>query len=79
MDLAPEGGLQRFKVQGFGRCGSHQGPDFSLDFLRQRFLEPLFWPVRAGEASNLAWQICSLTSTNSFTKLRKRRYSSICS
>ena len=53
-DLTPEGCLQRFKVQGGGGRGSHQGPDFSLDFLGQRFLEPFFWPFRAGEASSLA-------------------------
>ncbi len=39
-DLAPEGGLQSFEVQGFGRQGTHQGPDFLPDLLRQRFLEP---------------------------------------
>ena len=53
-DLAPESRLQGFQVQGFGRRGSDQGPDFPLDFLRQRFLEPFFWPVRAREASSLA-------------------------
>ena len=51
-DLAPEGGLQSFEVQGFGRQGTHQGPDFLPDLLRQRFLEPFFWPVRAEEASS---------------------------
>ncbi len=53
-NLAPEGRLQGFQVQGFGRRGSHQGPDFLLDFLRQRFLEPFFWPVRGREASSFA-------------------------
>lgn len=38
--LAPEGGLQSFEVQGFGRQGTHQGPDFLPDLLRQRSLEP---------------------------------------
>ena len=41
-----------FEVQGFGRQGTHQGPDFLPDLLRQRFLEPFFWPVRAEEASS---------------------------
>ena len=53
-DSAPESRLQGFKIQSLGRRGSHQGPDFVLDFLRQRFLEPFFWPVRAAEESNCA-------------------------
>ncbi len=53
-DLAPDSGLQGFKVQRLGRRGPYQGLDFSLDLLRERLLEPFFSPVRAGAASSLA-------------------------
>ena len=51
-DLAPEGRLQGFQVQGFSRRRADQGPNFSFDLLRQRFPEPFFWPVAAARSSS---------------------------
>ena len=68
--------------QAIDRTRAYERLDFGRDLRREGFLEAPFFAASseaASPASSFASQSCSLVSTSSRTRARKRRYSAICS
>jgi hypothetical protein len=78
----PRRRLDRLEVQALGGARAYERFDLGRGFRFEGFSEPPFWepPSKvAAPASSFASHSCSLVSTTSRTKARKRRCSTICS